>query len=350
MTFTTSTNVSHVTPSTSFQALQACRAVKLVSHVRLQSHSSPTGRRAGALARKCGRAFLIHRRGVCHTDFPTTGPLHITPFTFTRRPHHCAASQLPALALSFSQHYAPSAKTAHRQPPTSIKPPPFAMCRFWKKMHTCSHISTRPYIEVCHPCMLSNTVCPTIVDDGDTRPSHFPCWQCIKTEARSEIEARVRLENEAIAKAQEAQELANKAKIAAEQRAKEERIRREAREKAMREREEEMRNKKEKEEEEKKAKAEGGLWIETGSGRRGKGRKTANNSPSTPGFGSAFSRNGPGMSDKKENNPNTDRSVDMGGRAGHWGPKSILKKDKGNFDASFNGSGNGTGGDTNIPK
>lgn len=217
-------------------------------------------------------------------------------------------------------------------------------------MHTCSHVSTRPYVEMCHPGMLSNTVCSTITDDDDTRPSHFPCWQCIKTEARSEIEARVRLEKEALAKAQEAQELAIKAKIAAEQRAKEERIRREAREKAMREREEEMRSKKEKEEEEKKAKAEGGLWIETGSGKRGKGRKTANNSPNTPGFGSAFSRSGPGMSDKKENNPNTDRSVDIGGRAGHWGPKSILKKDKGNFDATFLGSGNGTGGDTNVPK
>jgi hypothetical protein len=117
------------------------------------------------------------------------------------------------------------------------------MCRYWKKLHTCGHQSDRPYIEMCRPGCLSNTVCADIGHDDTTRSSHFPCYPCIRGEAREELEALGRSQQEAVAKAHQARDHAIREKQAAEQRAKEERIRREAREKAAREREDEARKK-----------------------------------------------------------------------------------------------------------
>lgn len=62
-------------------------------------------------------------------------------------------------------------------------------------------------------------------------------------------------------------------KQAAEARVREERVRSEYREKAAREREEDTRRKDERDHEMEKAKKEGGLWIETGGGKKSKGRK-----------------------------------------------------------------------------
>jgi hypothetical protein len=66
------------------------------------------------------------------------------------------------------------------------------MCIYWKKMHTCGHPSDRPYIEMCRSGCLSNTVCPDIGQDDTPRKSHFPCYACIKSEARAETEALAR--------------------------------------------------------------------------------------------------------------------------------------------------------------
>jgi hypothetical protein len=215
------------------------------------------------------------------------------------------------------------------------------MCMYWKKMHTCGHEGDRPYIEMCRPGCLSNTVCADIGMDEKPRNSHFPCYPCIKSEVRAESEARVNAERDAICKARDASEKAQREKQAA----KEERIRREAREKAAREREEEARLKAMKEKEEERVKKEGGLWIETGSGKKQKGKKgAAMNFPAMPfsappvlrTFADREKKEHDGnakMSPKKQNDgsakmsPLKDgKSTDTGGRAGVWGPKKILTR------------------------
>jgi|TARA_R110002003_G_scaffold232_15_gene16848 flagellar biosynthesis GTPase FlhF len=211
------------------------------------------------------------------------------------------------------------------------------MCIYWKKKHTCGHTSDRPYIEMCKAGYFSNTVCSDIGEDNKARKSHFPCWPCIKGEARAEAEANAHAEREALVKAQEARELAIREKQAAEQRAKEERIRREAREKAAREREEEARKKAIKQMEQERAKKEGGLWIETGSGKKQKGRKgggqvSGAGFPTMPVSAPPVLKTFSGK-DKKENagslkmSPN--KGLETGGRAGTWGPKKILSRKEG---------------------
>jgi hypothetical protein len=231
------------------------------------------------------------------------------------------------------------------------------MCMYWKKMHTCGHEGDRPYIEMCRPGYLSNTVCADIGMDEKPRKSHFPCYPCIKSEVRTESEARVNAERDAFCKAREASENAQREKQTAVQRAKEERIRREAHEKAAREREEEARLKAMKQKEEERAKKEGGLWIETGSGKKQKGKKgAAMNFPAMPfsaplvlrTFADREKKENDGnvkMSPKKQNDgsakmsprkqndggaqmsPLKDgKSTDTGGRAGVWGPKKILTR------------------------
>jgi hypothetical protein len=208
------------------------------------------------------------------------------------------------------------------------------MCIYWKKLHTCSHTSDRPYIEMCRSGCLGNTVCPDIGTDETLRNSHFPCYPCIKAEARTEIEARYYAQHDAVLKAKQARDIALREKHAAEQRAKEERIRREAREKAAREREEETRLKAMRDKEEERAKKEGGTWIETGSGKKAKGRK-GNGALGFP----VLPHSAPPVlktfveREKKENDggmkmsPKKDgKSVDTGGRAGTWGPKKILSR------------------------
>jgi hypothetical protein len=222
---------------------------------------------------------------------------------------------------------------------------------YWRKMHTCGHEGDRPYIEMCRPGCLSNTVCADIGTDEEPRNSHFPCYPCIKSEVhaeaevRAEAEARIKVERDAVCKAHEAREAAKREKQAAIQRVKEERIRREAREKAAREREEEARLKAMKDREEERAKKEGGLWIETGSGKKQKGRKgAAINFPAMPFSAPPVLRTfadkerkenaaGAKTSPKKQNDGGAKMSpkkegmnADSGGRAGVWGPKKILSR------------------------
>ena len=156
-----------------------------------------------------------------------------------------------------------------------------------------------------------------------------------------DIEAQASLQQEAVARANEAKEKAIKEKQAAELKAKEERVRREAREKAIREREEELKLKREKEEEERKARKEGGLWIETGSGKKGKGRKGGGHvGLTTPVSAPPVLKTVTGLKDRKENSPKKERSMDPGGRAGIWGPKKILSRKE-------NVGANAGGGDAN---
>ncbi|KAH7398540.1 hypothetical protein BKA66DRAFT_437589 [Pyrenochaeta sp. MPI-SDFR-AT-0127] len=205
------------------------------------------------------------------------------------------------------------------------------MCIYWKKSHTCKHPGDRRYLEMCRPGYLSNTVCPNVSEDPNPRPSHFPCWNCIKMEAHADAVAAAHAEQDAMVKAHEVRERALKEKQAAEFRAKEERIRREAREKAMREREEELRAKREIEEAERRIEKEGGLWIETGIGKKGKGRKSGGNNGLAPVSAPPVMKIVGTAKDKKESknekmSPKKERGVESGGRAGHWGPKKILSR------------------------
>jgi hypothetical protein len=211
------------------------------------------------------------------------------------------------------------------------------MCIYWKKLHTCGHTSDRPYIEMCRSGCLSNTVCSDIGQDDSQeetlRKSHFPCYPCIKNEARAEAEARAKVQHDATLKAQEARENAIRQKQAAEQQAKAERIRREASEKAAKEREEEAKLKAIKEKEDERARKEGGLWIETGSGKKQKPRKGGAynyhampiSAPPVlqtfPDTGKKANGGGAKMSPKQEN-----KNTDSSGRAGTWGPKKILSR------------------------
>lgn len=174
---------------------------------------------------------------------------------------------------------------------------------------------------MCKSSYLNNTVCSEVTEDPEPRKSHFPCWFCIKSEYRKEVEA------EAAAKA------TSQMQKAAEAKAREERVRHEAREKASREREEEARRKAEREAREEWVKKEGGLWIETGSGKKGKGRKGVSALPgpvSAPPIirvmavrekkGNDVTNSGVGEGGGKKEKEK-EKSLDLGGRAGTWGPK-----------------------------
>lgn len=212
------------------------------------------------------------------------------------------------------------------------------MCRYWKKLHTCNHESDRPYVEWCREGIVSHAICPDISEDPKRRNSHFPCYPCIKQMAREEVEEKLEAERDALAKAEEIRQGELKAKQVADRKAHEEKVRRDAIQKATLEREEESRMKKEKEESERQAKKEGGAWIESGS-KRGKNKKNATASPSRSRAGASAEMkgiSGTNMSPEKE------RSIDVGGRAGFWGPKKILSKKENENDNAGGSSASGT--------
>jgi len=190
---------------------------------------------------------------------------------------------------------------------------------------------------MCRPGFLSNTVCLDIKEDDHHRPSHFPCYPCIKLDARAETEAQARVDQEAINKACQARERAVKERQAAELRAKEERVRREAREKAAKEREAEQRAKREKEEDERRAKKEGGPWIETSGGKKTKGKRGGGGGHGMAGSPTSIlsplpvSKMATGPKNTKENSA---VSGGGGGRAGTWGPKKILSRQENTTNTS----------------
>ncbi|KAJ4410783.1 hypothetical protein N0V91_001711 [Didymella pomorum] len=224
------------------------------------------------------------------------------------------------------------------------------MCQYWKKLHTCNHPSDRPYIELCRPGFLSNTVCHDIAEDSNLRPSHFPCWTCIKAMDRQDAEDRRRLEQIKVTAAETAHRAAVRARREAEQKAREERVRHEAREKAERERAVETKIKAEREKEAERACKEGGAWMlaEAGGGTKKK-RSSVPESPKSPespfavtdtivtgGKKDVWKENGSGGGKDKS---------EASGRAGVWGPKRILSRKEGagvlanRRDSSVSGNG-----------
>ncbi|KAH6613907.1 hypothetical protein C7974DRAFT_443778 [Boeremia exigua] len=206
------------------------------------------------------------------------------------------------------------------------------MCRYRKKLHTCTHLSDRPYIELCRPGFTTNTVCASI-STSEPRRSHFPCWQCIKTMARAEALEALEAAERRVAAADQAARL----KVEMEKR---ERVRREARERAEHERAVEGERRGEREREVERVRREGAAWVvaEAGRGGRKKGRGGAVGSP-----GAAFgvvkkevevAREGAKEGVKtglKENGKVgwKEEKSEVGGRAGVWGPKKILSRKEG---------------------
>lgn len=214
------------------------------------------------------------------------------------------------------------------------------MCRYWKKLHTCTHPSDRPYIEMCRPGFLSNTVCSDISEDPSLRPSHFPCYPCIKQSAYTEAIEKQAHAHALAAAAETAREQAAKHKVEVEKRAREERVRREAREKAERERANEERMRVEREKEMERMRREGGPWVlaEAGSGKKKKGRVSGPGSPASPtgvfGAGGAVRKENAktGWKETEKSWKEAEKSTEASGRAGTWGPKKILSRKEGAAD------------------
>ncbi|KZM20531.1 uncharacterized protein EKO05_0008916 [Ascochyta rabiei] len=161
------------------------------------------------------------------------------------------------------------------------------MCQYWKKRHTCAHTSDRPYIEMCCAGYVSNTVCADITTNLVPRPSHFPCYPCIR--------------DEVIVEAREKHERAAEAAVRA------------VRDVAARKREGERVGREE------RGMGEGGAWMlaEGGSGKskkKGKG-----------GAGGGVLAS-PGSQAKQGALEESEKGGKMGGRAGSWGPKKILSR------------------------
>ncbi|KAF2010123.1 hypothetical protein BU24DRAFT_71218 [Aaosphaeria arxii CBS 175.79] len=223
------------------------------------------------------------------------------------------------------------------------------MCKLWKKTYLCG-CSSHLFRDRCTTALRSpSDTCDECSQEDEPRKSYFKCYDCLKLEVEQEKVDAVRL-----AAAVEEQKKKDTEK------ARQERIRREAEERAAREREEDARRERERRSEMERAKKDGGAWVEMGSQRR-KGKKgfqprgritslhaggsepnspltIKTNAPGMSGITGAFGalRSAPPtattMTGLKENGAS---GVDPGGRAGRWGPSNktdtpvrILKPDR----------------------
>lgn len=208
------------------------------------------------------------------------------------------------------------------------------MCRYWQKLHICTHMSDWRYIEMCHSGFLANVVCPDIGMDPNPRQSYFPCWQCIKQSARTEKLEQQALVQAAIAAAEAAREQAFRLKIENDKRIREERVRREAREQAERERAAEQQLRAEREIEKERTKKEGGLWTlaESGSGKKKKGKGFVSTSlvgPTIPPFLTNMAKKNVWKENGKAGRKESEKGAESSGRAGIWGAKKILSRKEG---------------------
>lgn len=134
--------------------------------------------------------------------------------------------------------------------------------------------------------------------------------------------------------AENAAELAAKNKIEVEKRAREERVRREAKEKAERERADEVKLRVEREREVERMRKDGGPWVlaEAGSGKKRKGKGVGMGSPKSS-VGALVMAGVVRKEVLKENGKvgvgETEKVVESSGRAGSWGPKKILSRKEG---------------------
>lgn len=140
------------------------------------------------------------------------------------------------------------------------------MCLLWKKVYLCG-CSSHLFRERCTACLRSGgDNCDHPQYATDPRKSHFKCYDCLKDEDIAEKQAVINAAMESAKKAEEQRKKeAEKARL--------EKIRRDAELRAQRERDEEARIDRDKKAEMERAKREGGPWVESGSTKKGKGRK-----------------------------------------------------------------------------
>jgi hypothetical protein len=145
-----------------------------------------------------------------------------------------------------------------------------AMCNYWTKKYLCgcdSHV----FRERCQVGLRSDGVCDVMKREDEPRKSHFQCYDCIKGEVEQEKQHAAQF-------AQLAEKDRNKLE---EQRRKEAdkarqlQVRAEAAARAKRENDEAQRRAQDQKAEAERAKREGGLWVDAGSTKKGKGRKAS---------------------------------------------------------------------------
>ncbi|KAF2108073.1 hypothetical protein BDV96DRAFT_653277 [Lophiotrema nucula] len=221
------------------------------------------------------------------------------------------------------------------------------MCHYWKKKYTCGCLS-RIYLENCYPSLVSRSLCDDIPDPDPEHPrlSYFQCFECIKKDVAAEKRDKLKAAEEKMEMARLAKEEAAKAA----EKARQDRIRRDAEARARREREADLERKRLKEIDDERVRREGNPWVNFSAG--GKKAKRGGRAPSSgSGLGAgATGKMGMGMSVLKKENGGMEKKVessgiDPGGRAGVWGPRrsSMGEKRNGNSIGNGNGGGNGNG-------
>ncbi|KAF9739670.1 hypothetical protein PMIN01_02304 [Paraphaeosphaeria minitans] len=227
------------------------------------------------------------------------------------------------------------------------------MCKYFKKIFTCNHLS-RIYVERCPPaCKPGIEACTTTDASHDpeafaasintaARPSFFACFDCLKAEAVSELAASVGAAAAAEQDPTKRAEMITKQTHYASKAAKAEANRKAAELKMRRERAADVAAASAAQAEKERVARGEGMWIETGSARKKKGRhhgrgfrdekNPTQSAPPTPTFrmgvdAGVGGRAGKMGEFKKENEPRSANEVDAGsgGGGGGW-PKKILTK------------------------
>jgi hypothetical protein len=240
------------------------------------------------------------------------------------------------------------------------------MCYYWKKTFTCgcnSHVFLDRCIEAARAhknCdlatighvsrLLSSAIlCNCLItrpysdclQDETPRKSYFPCFDCIVAEVKRENEQK-----------EETKRTAEEERKREEEKARQIKIRKEQEMQVQWEREEEMRRERDRKAEMERAKRDGGPWVEAVSGKKGRGKMrggdggggnrgplpmmpisappvlgvkvgVGSNSPLSPKDKAATKDHANVPKNMPITNKNLD--VDVGGRAGYWGPKSPVK-------------------------
>jgi hypothetical protein len=243
------------------------------------------------------------------------------------------------------------------------------MCYYWKKTFTCGcnshvfldrcieaarahkncdlatigHVSRLLSLAILWSCSITRPYSDGLQDETP-RKSYFPCFDCIVAEVKRENEQK-----------EETKRTAEEERKREEEKARQIKIKKEHEMQVQREREEEIRRERDRKAEMERAKRDGGPWVEAVSGKKGRGKmrggggagrgigsrdalpmmpisaspvlvvKTSvgSHSPLSPKDKTAAKGNANVPKNVPITNKNLD--VDVGGRAGYWGPKSPVK-------------------------
>ena len=142
------------------------------------------------------------------------------------------------------------------------------MCNYWTKKYLCgcdSHI----FRERCQVALRDENACDAMEREEAPRKSYFPCYTCLKAEVEAEKKQKIQDAEQAEMARRKAEEQMKKEA----ERARQAQIRKDAEVRAQRERDDEMRRERDRKAEVERAKREGGLWMDAGSHRKGRGKK-----------------------------------------------------------------------------